>query len=168
MEMQKKSTYNVEISQNILDNLIQDAEKDGIQKILGGAHVYRDGKLLLLVRAKGEFMEGLVELPSGTIDQGEKLIDGLVREVKEETGLDVLSVNFFIDSFDYKSGSGKKARQFNFLVEVADGDVVINPVEHSNYIFVDAKAELLNSLGISESVRESIHKSLNFLHGEPK
>jgi len=164
MEMNNSGRYLNEIPEVTLNNLLTQAKKDSIQKIVGGAHVFRDGKLLLLIRAKGEFMEGLVELPSGNIDPGESLVDGLVREVKEETGLDALSVKKYIDYFDYTSGSGKKARQFNFIVEVGDGNVVLNPSEHGEYMFIDPNVDSIENLGISESVKESIKKTVLILN----
>lgn len=154
------TNYTVEVPSTILDQLIKQAESDGIQKALGGAQIYKDDKLLLLVRADDEFMAGLVELPSGTIDSGETLIEGLVREIKEETGLDVTNVKEFVDSFDYTSRSGEKTRQFNFVVEVADSEVKLNPEEHSAYRMVDPKTENLEDLGISKDVQKSILQAL--------
>lgn len=148
--------YKVNVDQDLLRSLISEAANDGIQKILAGAQIYKDGKLLLLVRADDEFMPGLVELPSGTIDPGETLIEGLVREIKEETNLDVSYVSQFVDYFDYSSSSGKKARQFNFVVTVSNEDIILNSAEHKNYIYVEPLNENLESLGVSQSVRDSI------------
>lgn len=161
------SNYVVDISQSCLENLVAQAQSDGIQKMLGGAHIYRDGRLLLLVRADDEFMAGLTELPSGTIDQNETLIDGLVREVKEETGLKVIRIKKIIDYFDYLSGSGKKTRQFNFLVDIDDSPIVLNPKEHKEYKFVDINnMEDLKNLGISDAVQNSILKTLSLMNDD--
>jgi 8-oxo-dGTP diphosphatase len=43
----------------------------------------------------------------------------LIREVKEETGLTVTGIPDQLGSFDYWSGTGKRSRQFNFVVDVA-------------------------------------------------
>ena len=58
----------------------------------------------------------------------------LAREVAEETGLRVTRVEKFLWYFDYRSGSGKRTRQFNFLVEafemVARGSSLWNILAH--------------------------------------
>ena len=53
-----------------------------------GAIVVQDGKLLMVRRGRAPG-EGLWSLPGGRVEQGEHLAAALVREVKEETGLDV-------------------------------------------------------------------------------
>ncbi|MEU7146170.1 NUDIX hydrolase [Nocardia sp. NPDC046473] len=64
------------------------------------------------------FMGGIWEPPSGKVDPGEALDETLIREVKEETGLDVAGIRKYLGEFDYRSGSDKKCRQFNFTVDV--------------------------------------------------
>ena len=100
-----------------------------------------------------DFMGGLVELPSGTVDAGEDLLPALAREVQEETGLAVNSVLAYLGSFDYTSGSGKKTRQFNFLVETAPGEVKLDPNEHQTYHLVAPSDEAFNTLNISDATK---------------
>jgi ADP-ribose pyrophosphatase YjhB (NUDIX family) len=53
-----------------------------------GALIFEDGKILLVERGK-EPLKGYWSLPGGIVETGEKLVDGIRREVAEETGLDV-------------------------------------------------------------------------------
>ncbi len=113
-----------------------------------------------LVRAVDEFMSELVELPSGTVDEGESLEECLQREVKEETGLVVSKTVSLVDFFDYVSGSGKLARQFNYVVEVVPGEVVLNPLEHQSFKWIDPNTELDDS-GMSSEVKKACARGLN-------
>ena len=53
-----------------------------------GAVVINDGSLLMVRRGKDPG-KGLWSIPGGRVEHNELLTDALVREVKEETGLDV-------------------------------------------------------------------------------
>ena len=100
-----------------VSSLEETAVTDGIQKLVAGALVVRERQVLLLQRQKGDFLEGLYELPSGGREPGESIADALVRETTEETGLTILKIVRFINFFDYASGTGVRTRQFNFVVE---------------------------------------------------
>lgn len=53
-----------------------------------GAVVIRDGELLMVRRGKDPG-KGLWTVPGGRLEKGEYLQDALVREVREETGLEI-------------------------------------------------------------------------------
>ena len=149
---------NIRFEKTKIAELKEQADRDGIQKLVAGAIIIRDQKVLLLRRAKGEFMEGLVELPSGAIEADEDIITGLIREITEETSLEVDSVENYIDSFDYLSRSGKKTRQLNFSVKTT-GDIKINPTEHDYFFWADPKGSEIQSTNLSEEVKQSIRKA---------
>ncbi len=142
------------IDHNLIRRLLAESQKDGVQKLVVGAVIRRDNKFLLLERVPSDFMGGLVELPSGAVDAGEDLLTALARETKEETGLAITSVLTYLGSFDYTSGSGKKTRQFNFLVEVVPGEVKLSSAEHQAYHFVAPTNEAFTTLNISDAVKE--------------
>lgn len=147
------------IDNTFLQQLIEKANADGIQKLVVGAVILKNGKVLVLQRAQEEFMAGLVEAPSGGVEQSESLDAALNREVLEETGLLVTKIIDYLGSFDYTSGSGKKARQFNFLVETAEGEVLLNPQEHSMYYLLSHEEVIGTKFNISLETRSVLLRS---------
>ncbi|AVH25453.1 NUDIX domain-containing protein [Nocardia cyriacigeorgica] len=123
-----------------IEDLATEAERDGVQQLVVGAVVEHDGRVLLLRRPGEDFMGGIWELPSGKVEPGESLERAVEREVEEETGLRVAGIGRYIDSFDYRSGSGKRSRQFNFAVEC----VAVEPIrltEHDAYTWTALTVE---------------------------
>jgi 8-oxo-dGTP diphosphatase len=59
-----------------------------------GALIFENGKILLVERGK-EPLKGYWSLPGGILETGEKLEEGIRREVAEETGLDVEPYSMF-------------------------------------------------------------------------
>ena len=137
---------------------------DDIEKFVVGAIVICGRRVLLLTRAEGEFMGGLVELPSGGVEAGESLEQALLRELNEETALaDGVAVKGYVDHFDYVSASGKRARQFNFLVESASDDISLNHKEHADYQWLDISQVPFEEMNISRATRKSITAALKLL-----
>jgi 8-oxo-dGTP diphosphatase len=67
----------------------RDSRRYPKRPILGvGALVFQRNRILLVERGKAP-LKGYWSLPGGVLETGELLRDGIRREVKEETGLDV-------------------------------------------------------------------------------
>ncbi len=124
----------------LVERLTTEAANDGIQQLVVGAVVHHEGKVLLLQRPEDDFMGGIWELPSGKVEAGESLDQALIREVAEETALDVTALRTYLGSFDYRSGSGRASRQFNFAVDVKNPDSV-QLQEHDAYTWTEPKDE---------------------------
>lgn len=64
--------------------------------------LFEEGRVLLTQRKKGAHLEGLWELPGGKIDPDEDPRDALVRELREELGIDVtVGAPIEVTSFRY-------------------------------------------------------------------
>jgi len=57
-------------------------------KIVVGGIIKKDNKILLVQEAN-ESCYGMWNIPAGKLEKNEFLKDGALREIKEETGLDV-------------------------------------------------------------------------------
>src|SRR3989344_9602689 len=78
----------------------------GVINVSIKAVVYRaDGRVLALRRTKTAPTRPLQwDLPGGILDYGEDTMAGIIREIKEEAGIDVVSVKLLdvISAFDDK------------------------------------------------------------------
>ena len=111
---------------NNYNYLLEKAKKSKIEKHVVGAVIINDqGKILIMSRKLEDFMGGIDELPSGNMEIGEDIPTALAREVKEETNCELNEILYYIDSFDYKSGSGKNVRQYNFAIKVSGADNIL-------------------------------------------
>jgi len=53
-----------------------------------------NGRMLLAKRPEGKYLSGLWEFPGGKVEEGEASRDALVRELREEIGIEVQSFNY--------------------------------------------------------------------------
>lgn len=57
--------------------------------VVAAALVDQDGRVLIAQRPEGKALAGLWEFPGGKLDAGERPEAALIRELKEELGIDV-------------------------------------------------------------------------------
>jgi len=84
--------------------------------------IVKDVKLLLELRATGKLLEGgKYALPGGHLDRDEKTSQGIMREIKEETGYEVKNTKlFFINTNPNRKGEDRQNITFVYLVEVGE------------------------------------------------
>lgn len=78
-----------------------------------GAVVIKDGRVLLARRGNPP-MQGHWTLPGGVLELGETLLEGVAREVREETGLEVEPVEL-VELLDRIHKSGDRI-QFHYVI----------------------------------------------------
>jgi ADP-ribose pyrophosphatase YjhB (NUDIX family) len=74
-----------------------------------------DGGRALVVRRATEPLKGQWSIPGGMLELGEKLREGIAREVKEETGLDV-EVFDVLDVFDSIFPDREGRTQYHYVL----------------------------------------------------
>ena len=132
-----------------------------VQKVVVGGALLNDNKILIVQRASDEdIFPGMWELPSGKKEPMEDVNKALVREFKEETGLDV-EVGDPIGVINYsweKEDEIRDATQINFVVTLVGGPDVKLSSEHQNFAWI-TKDEI-NNYEISKETKEIIRKAL--------
>ena len=89
-----------------------------------GGVVLLDGRAVL-IRRGSEPLKGEWSIPGGTLELGETLVEGVVRELREETGLDVRVLEL-IEVFEriFPDAAGKPQYHFvilDYLCEAVNG-----------------------------------------------
>ncbi len=117
---------------------------------------------LLVVRRKNEPGKGMLDLPGGFVDMGETGEEGVAREVKEETGLKAVAVEYQFSIPNLYLYSG-------FLVHTLDMFYVVKVKDLSHVEAMDDAAAYywipLNKISIEQFAFDSIKKGLyRFTH----
>jgi 8-oxo-dGTP pyrophosphatase MutT (NUDIX family) len=100
-------------------------------------------RVLLLQRAPHDSMPNRWETPGGAVDENETVVGGLVREVWEESGLEVRRFITSVGSGEglragavFATTRGRFIFKLTFVVEVKDSSAVnLDPDEHQNYVW---------------------------------
>ena len=115
-------------------------------------------EILLLKRSHDSSYEDFWQLPEGKIEMREKPRDAIIREMKEETGLEVKIEEMVFTQdweFSYEKGS-VWFKRFIFRTKALDGKIKLSH-EHTDYKWVkpeDAVRELKLIQGIKEIIKE--------------
>ncbi|MFH0870847.1 MAG: NUDIX hydrolase [archaeon] len=109
--------------------------------VLVGGVVHNDGKILILRRLTTKrFFPGSWEIPGGKIDDGESPEEAVLREVKEETGLDAMIDKVFHTWSDIIERNNRKEHMIviNFILRLVKAQpVVLSEKEHSEFRWIE-------------------------------
>lgn len=123
----------------------ESGEKKGIQVKFGGrsatAIIEFPNKKILLVKRATVVFKGYWALPGGRVDPGETVEQAVLREVKEETGLDVEVVRKIGEYHETGVQDGIEYDYYPacFLVKPMGGEVKIREEEIERAKLVDPK-----------------------------
>jgi mutator protein MutT len=125
-----------------------------------GAVIVHHGEVLIVRRANPP-LQGQWSIPGGALDLGEKLRDGVAREVREETGLDV-EVGPVLDVFDsiFPDDQGRTQYHYvliDYLCRLRSGTLAAaTDAAEARW----ARPDELSALGMKPVTIEVIHKAL--------
>jgi 8-oxo-dGTP diphosphatase len=83
--------------------------------VVGVGALILDGDKILLEQRKNEPSKGKWSVPGGLVELGESMEDAVVREVKEETGLDVYEPRL-VDVVNYVSYGERGAVMYHYVI----------------------------------------------------
>lgn len=89
------------------------------------------GRFLACLRPAGKHLGGLWEFPGGKVEQGEPPMAALVRELREELGIEV-DVNAALDPVEWTYDRGR-IRLLPFLCQIIRG--IPRPLEHEELLW---------------------------------
>lgn len=92
-------------------------------KPCAGVLIVKDGRVLLVKRGVEPF-KGYWDLPGGFLEPGEHPLDGMVREVREELGLEVIMKEFlgaYMDRYAIESSHEIFTLNHYYIVEPVSG-----------------------------------------------
>ncbi len=120
------------IKQTLLDlKTLQRVEK---KPVSAKAVIISKGKVLLLKQPNGRW-----DLPGGKLDENEGIVDGLIREVEEETGIKVWPMKYLIS----QTRRVKKSKELLIVTFLCS---TLNPIrrkhiqlssEHKKFTFIE-------------------------------
>lgn len=111
---------------------------------------WKDGVPVVLLgqRAAHDSSPNRYEAWGGKVDPGEKILEALIREFREETGVTVTCIREKVGNNDVFTtpNSGRRIEQVHFLVQVekcgeADHTIVLDKEEHQSYRWTSGKVD---------------------------
>jgi len=103
--------------------------------------IEKDGKILFVKESK-KIAQNRYSLPAGKLEFGETIINGTIREAKEETGLDVKPIKLIGIYQRPSSSESSNTTVFCFLSKIISGKIQTSK-EHPEIIFLSTN-EIIN------------------------
>jgi nucleoside triphosphatase len=129
------------------------------EPVVGALILSYDNEILLIKQAK---WNDQYCIPGGHIELGETIEDALIREAKEETGLDISVIKMLGVQDNIHSPSFHKKKHFiflDYLCKTSQKDVLLDKREAQDFLWCDAEKAL--ELNLAEGTRTTIIRFLS-------
>jgi len=153
---------------------IYDTDKITKKVNVSGGIIFKEQRgqkpaLLLIQRAADDHWPNFMEYPRGKCDNGpnEPLLKCLKREVKEETGLDVIPLKY-IDKFSYIADKGTRlSTQYNYICKMKDPEQKVKlSKEHQGFQWITTPGEA--EMTVLPEMKKSILKAFELVDPDTK
>jgi ADP-ribose pyrophosphatase YjhB (NUDIX family) len=102
--------------------------------------ITKKGEMLILKRSKNNFfLSEEWDTPGGTLKDGECPVDGAIREVREETGLDIHNLVLFSFNSVVDDAQDKQFITLIFLAKCINNPkkIILNKREHDDFRWIN-------------------------------
>lgn len=125
------------------------------------AFIINDRKELLVVRRKKDPAKGTLDLPGGFVDMNESAEEGIKREVKEETNLDIAHVQYLFSIPNIYNYSGMDIHTLDmfYLTTVADAHSLQAMDDAAEVMWIPLAAVVPDEFGLW-SIRQAVERFL--------
>lgn len=146
---------------------IDDKKNIKVYMVAAAGVIMKEGEngekmVLLIQRAEDDHWPLHYEFPRGKCDKGsnEKVLGCLKREVKEETGFDIIPIKF-IDKFQYLADGGERLTTcYNYLCKMKDENQKIKlSKEHGDHKWITEVGEA--EMMVMPDQKKTLEKVLN-------
>lgn len=108
---------------DILTETLIQGKEDKVDAVVIVAFHKRENKLVLVKQFRVPINDYIYELPAGLVDEGEEAIVSLKRELKEETGLDVIEIIPSMGRDKVYLSPGMTDESVNLVYCICDGEI---------------------------------------------
>lgn len=97
-----------------------------------------ENRVLVTKRAScNDYMPQKWDIPGGTVEEGETVEEALIRELQEETGIDIEPIAPVYAYSNLSQLPKRQTIQLVYTCKYKNGAVTLNPDEHEEYRWVD-------------------------------
>ena len=148
-----------------------------IRKLVGDEFLILNATAVIIVNSDNEILlqkrsdNGYWGLPGGLLELDDTITEGAIREVKEETNLDISIKRFigvFVNPFmRWKEKDSAKVYSFAFLGEIKGGDLKVNDSESTEMQYFNYEnLPNIHSIDNIQAIEAYYNNQYNLVEGE--
>ena len=118
----------------VLNETLLQGKEDKVDAVVIVAFHKSEKKLVLVKQFRVPINDYIYELPAGLVDQGEDALNSLKRELKEETGLDLVEIIPGIGRDKVYLSPGMTDESVNLVYCTCEGDISKDGLEEDEHL----------------------------------